>query len=80
MPREYATVRDVLTWSYRSARWAREQGGMRVEGVINGRVNVDMQDIPMYHPCAMNIRSAKEKTSTAVPIHRYVVKGVDLSR
>ncbi len=34
----------------------------------------------MYQPCARNIRSIKRRKSTPVPAHRYVAKGVDLSR
>jgi hypothetical protein len=36
--------------------------------------------IPMYQPCATKTRRKKIMRSAAVPIHRYVTKGVDLSR
>jgi hypothetical protein len=36
--------------------------------------------VPIYHPCAKNMRRPKRMNSVAVPPHRYGVYGVDLSR
>ena len=51
---------------------------MGILEAVASRVGVGC--VPMYHPCAMKMRSAKRRKSTPVPIHLYVMKGVDLSR
>ena len=38
------------------------------------------RDIPIYHPCARTIRRKKNRRRTTLPIHRYVVYGVNWSK
>jgi hypothetical protein len=68
----------------RGIEFRSEEGKEEIEKIYSkgvadyklGRVDSGGSQLPIYHPCAMRIRSIKTARRTPNPTHRYVVYGV----